>query len=83
MSQVMRERFYLKEPRTDRLRKSAAARLRHLLATGWRETDRSYSPDYVAVLLERPGQAPEPFRPAVPPSRPARQNPRQGPRGRR
>jgi hypothetical protein len=82
MTQVMRERLYLREPHTDRLRKSAAARVRHLLATGWRETDRTYTPEYVAVLFQRPGQAPERIRPApVAAPRPARQNARQGRQG--
>ena len=41
--EVRHERLYLKEPGTERLRKNSAARLRHLLATGWRETERWYS----------------------------------------
>jgi hypothetical protein len=82
VTQVIRERLYLREPHTDRLRKSASAQLRHLLATGWRETDRSYSADYVAVLLERPGQAPEKIRPAPAAApRPSRQPGRPMPRG--
>ncbi len=56
--EVIHERLYLKEPRTNRLRKRSAARLRHLLASGWRETDRQPSPDYIMVRLERSGVAP-------------------------
>ena len=38
--EVLHERLYVRVPGTDKLRKTAAARLKHLLANGWRETDR-------------------------------------------
>jgi hypothetical protein len=80
MPQVLHERLHLKEPRTDRLRRSAAGHLRHLLDTGWRETDRWHAADYVTVRLERDGKAPE----RVPATPPPAQAPRQGGgRGRR
>ena len=56
--EVFHERLYLKEPRTDRLRRSAVARLRHLLATGWKEADRWHTDDYVTVRMERSGHRP-------------------------
>ncbi|HXF56318.1 MAG TPA: hypothetical protein VNO34_01840 [Actinomycetota bacterium] len=56
--EVRNERFYLKEPGTERLRKTASGRLRHLLATGWREVERWYSPQYVTVRMERSGHPP-------------------------
>jgi hypothetical protein len=74
MPQVLHERLHLKEPRTERLRRSAAGHLRHLLATGWRETERWHAADYVTVRLEREGKAPE----RVPSAPPAAQRPRQG-----
>jgi len=56
--EVVHERLYLKEPRTERLRKGAAGHLRHLLATGWRETERWHAEDYITVKMERSGHAP-------------------------
>jgi hypothetical protein len=73
MPELIRERLYLKEPGTKRLRKGSAGQLRHLLATGWRETDRSYATNYVAVLLERDSTGPEMVRPAIPVQRPPHQ----------
>jgi len=52
------ERLYLKEPRSDRLRKGAAGRLRYLLASGWREVERWDTEEYVTVKIERSGHAP-------------------------
>src|SRR5438034_8921135 len=57
--EVMHERLYLKERRTERLRKGAAGHLRHLLATGWRETERWHADDYITVRVERSGHAPK------------------------
>ena len=51
--EVLHERLYLKEPRTERLRKGAAAHLRHLLADGWRETERWHADNYITVRVER------------------------------
>lgn len=80
--EVIQERLYLKEPRTDRLRKGAAGRLRHLLASGWRETDRWHTEEYVTVRMERRGHAPRMVRlpkVAPPPPRPPRRTFGQGP----
>jgi hypothetical protein len=56
--QVLHERLYVRVPGTDKLRKTAAARLKHLLANGWRETDRQQLPDHLMLRLERTGHAP-------------------------
>jgi len=79
--EVMHERLYVKEPRTERLRKTAAGHLRHLLSTGWKETERWHADDYVTVRMERTGHAPRMTRmPKVepPPPRPPRQRFGQG-----
>lgn len=80
--EVTHERLYLKEPRTERLRKGAAGHLRHLLATGWKETERWHADDYITVKMERSGHAPRAnampkIEPAPP--RPSRQRFGQGP----
>jgi hypothetical protein len=56
--EVIHERLYLREPRTERLRKTSAGRLKHLTATGWRETERWHADDYITVRLERSGVSP-------------------------
>jgi hypothetical protein len=56
--EVTHERLYVKVPGSDKLRKTAAARLKHLLASGWRETERTQATDYIQVRLERSGHAP-------------------------
>ena len=56
--EVTHERLYVRVPGTDKLRKTAANRLKHLLAAGWRETDRQQFPDHVMVRFERTGHAP-------------------------
>ena len=56
--EVIHERLYLKEPRTERLRKNAAGHLKHLLDTGWRETERWHADDHITVRLERTGVSP-------------------------
>jgi hypothetical protein len=56
--EVIYERLYLRVPGTDKLRKNAAGRLRHLINTGWRETERFETGDYVRVRLERSGHLP-------------------------
>jgi hypothetical protein len=56
--EVRNERLYLKEPGTERLRKSSAARLRHLLASGWREVERWYHDQWITVKVERSGVVP-------------------------
>jgi hypothetical protein len=56
--EVLHERLYVRVPGTDKLRKTAAARIKHLLANGWRETERDQRPDHVMVRFERTGHAP-------------------------
>jgi hypothetical protein len=56
--QVLHERLYVRVPGGDKLRKTAASRLQHLLATGWRETERKQEPDHIWVRFERTGHAP-------------------------
>jgi hypothetical protein len=56
--QVLHERLYVRVPGTDKLRKTAASRLKHLVANGWRETERKQQPDHIWVRFERTGHAP-------------------------
>jgi hypothetical protein len=56
--EVRHERLYLRVPGSDKLRKGAAGRLKHLLATGWREVDRTHTSEYVQVRVERSGHIP-------------------------
>jgi len=56
--EVTHERLYVRVPGTDKLRKTASNRLKHLIAAGWRETDRQRFPDHVMVRFERTGHAP-------------------------
>ena len=56
--EVLHERLYVKVPGTDKLRKTAAARLKHLLANGYREIERAQKPDHNMVRFERTGHAP-------------------------
>ena len=56
--EVRVERLYLKVPNTDKLRKSAAGRHRHLIADGWREMERSQEVDHIRVRYERTGHPP-------------------------
>ena len=56
--EVLHERLYVKVPGGDKLRKTADARLKHLLAAGWRETDRFRRADHIELRLERSGHAP-------------------------
>ena len=83
------ERMYVRVPGTDKLRRTAAARLKHLLANGWRETDRQQFPDHLMLRFERSGHAP--MRARLPKHiaevrmerRPRRDGQTGGPRGRR
>jgi hypothetical protein len=52
-TEVSAVRLHVTTPGTDRLRKGAAAELRHLLATGWQETGRKASNDYLTLRMER------------------------------
>lgn len=56
--EVRHERLHVKVPGSDKLRKSADGRLRHLVADGWREVERKQETDYVQVRLERSGHRP-------------------------
>jgi hypothetical protein len=56
--EIIHERLYVTVPGTQTLRKTAANRQKHLLANGWRETDRAAHADYVQVRFERTGHAP-------------------------
>jgi hypothetical protein len=56
--EVLHERLYVKVPGSDKLRKTASARLKHLLANGYREIERAQKPDHVWVRFERTGHAP-------------------------
>jgi hypothetical protein len=56
--EVLHERFYVRIPGTDKLRGTAANRLKHLLTGGWRETGREQRPDHIMVRFERTGHAP-------------------------
>ncbi|MEX1047755.1 MAG: hypothetical protein WD757_02185 [Actinomycetota bacterium] len=51
-------RLFVKVPGGDKLRKTAAGRLRYLLNAGWREMERVQETDYIAVRLERTGHRP-------------------------
>lgn len=56
--EVLHERLYVTVPGSDRLRKTAASRIKHLMANGWRELERKQHPDHIMVKLERTGHAP-------------------------
>jgi hypothetical protein len=56
--EVLHERLFVRVPGGDKLRKTAAARLKHLLATGWREVERKQHPEHIWVRFERTGHAP-------------------------
>jgi hypothetical protein len=56
--EILHERFYVTVPGTDNLRKTATNRQKHLLASGWRETERTVHADFVQVRFERTGHAP-------------------------
>ena len=80
--EVVHERLYLKVPGGEQLRKTSAGRLKHMLATGWRETQRWEHPEHVTLRLERSGHAPTmkilPKPPAPPPRAPRQGGPRGG-----
>jgi hypothetical protein len=79
--EVRHQDLYVKVPGTDRLRKTAAAQLRYLLATGWRETERWHYPTHITVKVERSGHPPLMTKlPKPPPMQP--RAPRGGPGGR-
>lgn len=53
-NEVTTLRLYSRSPGTQNLRKSAAGELRHMLAVGWQETERTVHADHVLVRMERP-----------------------------
>lgn len=77
--EVQVERLYVRVPGTDKLRKGAAGRLRHLLADGWRETERTHKADHIAVRVERTGHTP--LKGRLPKGAPAPQRFERRPRG--
>jgi hypothetical protein len=86
--EIIHERLYVKVPGGDKLRKNAAARQKHLLANGWRETERTQNADYIQVRFERTGHAPMKARlpkkgPEIRDQRRPRRDNRGGPGGRR
>ena len=80
--EVVHERLYVKVPGGEQLRKTSAGRLKYLLATGWRETQRWQHPEHITVRLERTGHPPTmkilPKPPAPPPRAPRQGGPRGG-----
>src|SRR5438132_12324521 len=78
--EVRHMRLYLSEPNSERLRKTAAGRLRYMVSTGWRETERWHAPNYITVKMERSGHVPRMTKLPKPPPPPARL-PRAGPGG--
>lgn len=56
--EILHERLYVRVPGTDKLRKTASNRQKHLLANGWRELERQQRPDHVMIMFERTGHAP-------------------------
>jgi len=84
--EIIHERFYVKVPGGDSLRKTAAARQKHLLANGWREVESAKTPEYLQVKFERTGHAPMTARlpkkgPEIRDTRPRRRDGRGGPGG--
>jgi len=85
--EITHERMYVRVPGTDKLRHTAASRLKHLLANGWRETDRQLFPDHIMIKFERTGHAPMKARlpkagPEIRVERRPRRDSNQGGRGR-
>ncbi len=59
--EVLHERLYVRVPGTDKLRKTAAGRVKHLVTAGWREMERIQRPehaDYLVARFERTGHPP-------------------------
>jgi hypothetical protein len=72
--EVLHERLYVKVPGGDKLRKTAAGRLKYMIAAGWKETQRWQHPEYITVRLERSGHAPTMKILPKPPPPPQRMN---------
>jgi hypothetical protein len=79
--EVVHEHLYVKTPGTDKLRKTATGRLDHMLAAGWRETERWQRGDHIEVRLERTGHVPTSARLPRPAPEPTFER-RRGPGGR-
>ncbi len=78
--EVRYEHLYLRVPNSDKLRRTAAGRLKRLISDGWREVERVPAPDYLTVRLERTGHAPlMTHLPVIPPQQ--GRPPRDGQRG--
>jgi hypothetical protein len=56
--EILHERLYVKVPGSDKLRKTATNRLKHLESSGWRELERDKRADHIMVKFERTGHAP-------------------------
>jgi hypothetical protein len=82
--EVRHERLYLKVPGGDKLRARAEGRVKHLLATGWREVERTPTSEYVRVRFERTGHVPAnlKLKQGPPPERRPRERDDRGGRGR-
>ena len=78
--EVVHERLFVKVPGGDKLRKTAAGRLKYMLTAGWRETNRWQNPEFITIRLERSGHAPTMKILPKPPPPPQRMN-RGGGRG--
>jgi hypothetical protein len=72
--EVLHERLYVKVPGGDKLRKTAAGKLKYMIAAGWKETQRWQHPEYITVRLERSGHAPTMKILPKPPPPPQRMN---------
>jgi hypothetical protein len=79
--EVLHERLYLKVPGTEKLRKTAAGRLKHMLMGGWRETERCQFEDHITVRMERTGHTPLMTKLPKPPKELPRSRGRGGPGG--
>jgi hypothetical protein len=85
--EVLYETFFARAPGQDKLRKTAAGRMKHLLREGWHEVSRQQSgPDSITIRFEREGVTrplpPLRTKPEPPPRRPPRGDRRGGPGGR-
>ncbi len=56
--EILHERLYVKVPGSDKLRKTASNRLKHLESNGWRELERDQRADHIMIKFERTGHAP-------------------------
>ena len=56
--EILHERLYVTVPGSDKLRKTAANRLKHLESNGWHELERNQRADHIMIKFERTGHAP-------------------------